>query len=425
MNIAIRQSRLLIITIAISFGTILFGQSNQIRGLDLLGNKDHIEFRFDIQQGFMIVELELENIVPLKMIFDTGAENTILFDKELTDALGIQYEREIFISGSDLDTVLRASISRNVALKLERCKPVTRDIIVIKNNNFLLRQKLGIEVNGILGGSFFSNLIVKVDNKKRKIHFYRPDAFKEDLSEYDELDLLIVANKPYLVSEVATASIKPINVKLLLDTGAALPFLLHTNTDTSLVLPDRTMLGTVGYGLSGPIRGVVGKSDFLKFGNYSYENIITSFQDIYFSTNAGKDLVRNGILGNLLLRRFTYYIDYTKEKLYIKGGKKYNKEFDYDKSGLSILAFGPELNQFMISLVISGSPAEEAGLLPGDIIMKINSRRTSGLSLQSITSLMSMKEGKKIKMVVKRDEKTVKRQFVLRDWYMPTSEFGI
>ncbi len=397
----------------------------QIRGIDLLGNKDHIEFRYDFEQGFMIVELQMQNIIPLRMIFDTGAENTILFDRELTDALGYNYEREIFISGSDLDTVLEASITRNVSLKLERCKPVKRDIIVIKNNNLMLRERLGIDVNGILGGSFFSNLIVKVDNRKRKIHFYRPSTFKEDLEEYDELDLIISSNKPYLISEVATASIRPIQLKLLLDTGAALPFLLHTNTDTSLVLPERTMLGTIGYGLSGPIRGVLGKSDFLKFGNYSYENIITSFQDIFFSNNGGRDLVRNGILGNLLLRRFTFYIDYTKEKLYIKGGKKYNKEFDYDKSGLSIMAFGPELKQFMISMVIQGSPGEEAGLMPGDVIIKVNGRRASGLSLQSITSLMSVKEGKRIKMVIRREGKTMKKQFELRDWYMPTGEFGI
>ncbi len=396
----------------------------QIPGIDLLGKKDHREFKYDLQQGFMVVEVLMEGVIPLKMIFDTGAENTILFDRELADAVGATYEREILITGSDLDTVITANISRKIELKLERCKEVTRDIIVIKNNNFLLREKLGIEVNGIIGGSFFPNTIVRVENKKKKIHIYRPATFDEDLKDYDKIPIEVISNKPYLNCIVATASITPINVKLLLDTGASLPFLLHTNTDTNLVLPQRIMLGTVGFGLSGPIRGVIGKSDFLRFGDYSYENIITSFQDIYFSNNRGTGLIRNGILGNLLLRRFDYYINYTKEELYLKGGKKYNKEFDYDKSGMSVVSFGPNLNQFMIASVIQGSPAASAEIMPGDLVYRINGRSAQGISLESIATLLSQKEGRKIKLVLDRNGKLVKKQFRLQDWYAPTGQFG-
>ena len=417
-------SKLLLAGLAIILCSYITPIQAQIPGIDLLGQKDHREFRYDLQQGFMVVDVLMEGVIPLKMIFDTGAENTILFDRELADAVGATYEREILITGSDLDTVITANISRNVDLKLERCKKVSRDIIVIKNNNFLLREKLGIEVNGILGGSFFPNTIIRVENKKKKIHIYRPSTFDEDLKDYEKIPIEVISNKPYLNCTVATASITPINVKLLLDTGASLPFLLHTNTDTNLVLPQRTMLGTVGFGLSGAIRGVIGKSDFLRFGDYSYENIITSFQDIYFSNNRGTGLIRNGILGNLLLRRFDYYINYTKEELYLKGGKKYNKEFDYDKSGMSVVSFGPSLNQFMIASVIDGSPAAAAEIMPGDLVYRINGRSADGISLESIASLLSQKQGRKIKIVLDRNGKLVKKQFKLQDWYAPTGQFG-
>ena len=416
--------KLLLVGLAIVLCSFMTPLEAQIPGIDLLGKKDHREFKYDLQQGFMVVEVLMEGVIPLKMIFDTGAENTILFDRELADAVGATYEREILITGSDLDTVITANISRKIELKLERCKEVTRDIIIIKNNNFLLREKLGIEVNGILGGSFFPNTIIRVETKKKKIHIYRPSAFDEDLKDYDKIPIEVIANKPYLNCTVATASITPIKVKLLLDTGASLPFLLHTNTDTNLVLPQRTMLGTVGFGLSGPIRGVIGKSDFLRFGDYSYENIITSFQDIYFANNRGTGLIRNGILGNLLLRRFDYYINYTKEELYLKGGKKYNNEFDYDKSGMSVVSFGPSLNQFMIASVIEGSPAAAADIEPGDLVYRINGRSAQGISLESIASLLSQKEGRKIKIVLDRNGKLVKKQFRLQDWYAPTGQFG-
>ena len=234
--------KLLLAGLAIMLCSYMTPIKAQVAGIDLLGQKNHREFKYELQQGFMVVEVIMEGVIPLKMIFDTGAENTILFDRELADAVGVTYEREILITGSDLDTVITANISRKVDFKLDRCKKVTRDIIVIKNNNFLLREKLGIEVNGIIGGSFFPNTIIRVENKKKRIHIYRPSTFDEDLKDYDRIPLEVIANKPYLNCTVATASITPINVKLLLDTGASLPFLLHTNTDTNLVLPERTML---------------------------------------------------------------------------------------------------------------------------------------------------------------------------------------
>lgn len=398
--------------------------SCQIIGLDLMQDKDEIRIPFDMEQGFIIVDVTLDGIVPLRMIFDTGAENTILFDKELADLVNLDYERSISITGSDLDSVIEASITRNVKMKLTSCSQVERDIIVLERNNFLLREKLGFEVNGIVGGSFFANLIVKINYNKKRIHFYRPSKFDEDLSKYNKLKLDIISNKPYLSADIATASLNTVKAKLLIDTGAALPFLLHANTDTNIVIPDRTMLGTVGFGLSGPVRGFLGKTDYLTFGEYTFENIITSYQDIFSYDKNSSVLKRNGIIGNILLKRFDIVIDYTKEYIYLKAKRKYDREFAYDKSGINVLAFGPELNQFMISSVINGSPSAEAGLKPGDVIIKVNGRVSRNLSLQGITNLMSDKSGKKIRFVIMREEEQLKKEFRLQDWYLPTGSFG-
>lgn len=402
-----------------------FISRGQIVGIDLLGDKDEVKIPFEIEQGFIIVDVQLEDIIPLRMIFDTGAENTILFDKELAQLVNLDAERSITISGSDLDSVIHAFISRNVEMKMKGCASVTRDIIVLEENDFLLREKLGFEVNGIIGGSFFSNLIIKIDYNRKRLHFYRSTTFDENLSKYTSFDLEIISNKPYMKAEVNTASLNTVKATLLVDTGAALPFLLHANTDTNIVIPERTMLGTVGYGLSGPVRGFLGKTDYLNFGNFTYENIITSFQDIYLYQEGSAVLRRNGILGNTLLKRFSIIIDYPKEKLYLRGTRKYNKEFEYDKSGMNVLAFGQDLNQFLVSSIINGSPSAEAGIKPGDVIVKINGRYNKNVSLQYITGLMSQKEGKKIRLEIRRGETILKKEFLLKDWYTPTGVFGI
>ena len=78
----------------------------------------------------------------------------------------------------------------------------------------------------------------------------------------------------------------------------------------------------------------------------------------------------------------------------------------------------------MIASVIEGSPAAAADIEPGDLVYRINGRSAQGISLESIASLLSQKEGRKIKIVLDRNGKLVKKQFRLQDWYAPTGQFG-
>lgn len=193
----------------------------QVRGLDLLDEKGQAEVSFEIEQGFIIVKMWLNGIIPLRMIFDTGAENTILFDKEITQILGIEFERQIPIIGSDLDSVLIANIARNVRARLDGCSSVLRDLIVLEDNSLLLNEKLGTEINGILGGSFFSNLIVQIDYRKNKIYLNHPQNFKPP-SSYKTYDLEIVSNKPYVQGDVNISGEKPLHRERSLFGGTCL-----------------------------------------------------------------------------------------------------------------------------------------------------------------------------------------------------------
>ena len=252
--------------------------NSQIIGLDLLDRNGKAEIPFKIEQGFIIVEVWLNGIIPLKMIFDTGAENTILFDKEIAQILGIEFERQIPIIGSDLDSVLIANISRNVVTRLVGCNTVMRDIIVLQDNTLLLKEKLGTEINGIIGGSYFSNLVMEINYKKNRIYFTHPNQFNPPKKSYHKFDLNVISNKPYVVGNISISGEQKKSVNLLVDTGASLPFLIHTNTDSTLLLPERVMVGNVGFGLSGAIYGYRGKSNSFELGELKFNQIVTSFQ---------------------------------------------------------------------------------------------------------------------------------------------------
>lgn len=395
--------------------------SSQIIGLDLLDRNGKAEVPFSLEQGFIIVEVWLNGIIPLKMIFDTGAENTILFDKEIAQILGIEFERQIPIIGSDLDSVLIANISRNVVTRLVGCNTVMRDIIVLQDNTLLLKEKLGTEINGIIGGSYFANLVMEINYKKNKIYFTHPNQFKPPSKNYHKFKLNVVSNKPYVKGSISISGEQKKMVNLLVDTGASLPFLIHTNTDSTLVLPERVMVGNVGFGLSGAIYGYRGKSNLFELGDLRFNQIVTSFQDLLFDEIADNfELIRNGIIGNTLLSRFNMIIDYTNEYLYLKPGKKYNEDFSFDKSGITIFAVGPQLNQYYVVAVIKDSPADLAGVRPGDLITKVGRKKAKRFTLSRITDKFTKKEGKKIKLTLKRGTQEFAITFQLKEWFNVT-----
>jgi len=403
-------------------GLVSTDLSSQIIGIDLLDQGEKTEIPFEMEQGFIIVQLWLNGIIPVRMIFDTGAENTILFDKEVAQILGIKFDREISIVGSDLDSVLQAYISRNVSTTLNGCQSVKRDLIILQDNNLFLKERLGTEINGILGGSYFPNLVVSIDYKKQIITLEHPSTFDPPTRKYEAYDINIISNKPYLPVTVSiTGEIASI-LNLLVDTGASLPFLVHANTDTSLHIPDQVMVGSVGYGLSGAVLGYRGKTRQLSMGKLYFNEIVTSFQDLDMQGLNDIEVIRNGILGNTLLSRFTVIIDYTKSKLYLKPNRKYNKGFDFDKSGMTLLAIGSDLDQYFVAAIIHNSPADLAGIQPGDTIIKMGRRKSKSLTLERITKKLSRKEGKKIKLVIRRGDETFKKSFRLKEFYQDKSK---
>jgi len=244
------NSRLRHVLYILCFVFVLPKANTQVIGIDLLGSKEKVTVPFSYEQGFIIVKFWLNGIIPLRMILDTGAQNTILFDKEIAQILGIDFEREITIMGSDLDSVLQANIARRVQTTLDGCKPVFRDIIVLQENTLLLSEKLGTEINGIIGGGFFANLVMQIDYNKGQVTFQHPKHFEppkvsdkkwwqfwRSREQYHKYPLLVTNHKPYLKANVSVTRESSRLLNLLLDTGASLPFLVHANTDTSIQLP--------------------------------------------------------------------------------------------------------------------------------------------------------------------------------------------
>lgn len=387
-----------------------------IPGLDLIqeGEKN-IEIPFQYIANFILIKVELQGF-PLTFVFDTGANHTIIFEKKLTDYLGVNYEKPIMLKGSDISAEVVAYIARKVNLKTLNNNPVKRDILILEDNFLNLTEMTGIRIDGIIGGSFFRNLIVEIDHKKNKLVLWHPERFDKKLKNYTKAPLEIIGNKPYLICKTTKPNNEEYELKLLLDSGAALSYLINTNEKNIMTPPKNAAPGNLGKGIGGFISGYKGQMKSLTVGEYEFNNILTHFQELDENLDPETYNNREGLIGNILLERFNIIIDYMNKKIYLKPIKNLKKEFRYNLSGMELISFGHKLQDFVVFEVIKGSPAEEAGMQEGDIIQKIGFSPASRYTLYNIESMFSKKPGKTIKLKILREEEVLEKRIVLKDY---------
>lgn len=389
--------------------------SAQNLNFDILQGEKKKVIDFHYTHNFIVIEAQFNQQIPVNFIYDTGAEHTLLFNREITDLLGLEYDRKIKVIGSDLSTDLYAYVSPAIPIGIDNIDPRVMDVVVLEEDFFHIDELTGQNIGGLIGSSFFRNYVVKFDYKRQELIIYHPKYFNKPGKKYKEFDIQIKAGKPYITTDCILQDGTTIEATLLIDTGAGLPLLLHNNSSEMMILPPDIIEGKLGMGLGGYVKGYLGRIKLFTLGEYKFENIITSFQNLDSSYISNPINFRNGLIGNQILSRFEMIIDYNNQKLYLKPIKKYNKSFKVDRSGLVIFAYGPRLNQYIVQDVLTNSPAEEMGIKKGDVIKKINGVPTAVLGLHHVSSRFYKKSGKTIKLNITRKGQKLKKSLILRD----------
>ncbi len=125
-------------------------------------------------------------------------------------------------------------------------------------------------------------------------------------------------------------------------------------------------------------------------------------ENYYFIDDVDTEALRDAALWGMFYALDNYSEYYTKDDF-----NAFISEMENEKVGLGIYINFLKDGNIVIDKVLEGSPAEKAGLKDLDVILKINGKEISKLTYIEANKLLSGKEGAKVKLTVKRDNKYI------------------
>jgi len=348
----------------------------------------------------------------MQLVLDSGVGSTIITELTAADTIPMTAARKIMVGGLGNGIPIEAYFSRENKIDIENPADSTdgisgdnMSVYLLTTDQFQLSRQLGIRINGLFGSDLFVGFVMAIDPVRQRISFFEREKFnfKRKTRFYSRIPLTIREGKAYIDVKILQENNSVVTVKLLIDTGASLSFWIAPVADTSIIVPSQTVRSFLGQGLSGPISGVNGRVKEASFGRFAFKNPLVSFPDSTSVSALTLNASRHGSMGNDILRRFSVIFDFEGSSVYLKPNKFFRTPFSYNRSGMDVEKEDPGIPVFTIFNVITGSPADKAGLKPGDIIEFINFQPAFSLRLDDITNILYGNSGNLVVLDINRD----------------------
>lgn len=303
------------------------------------------------------------NGVATKILLDSGAGMTVV-SQAMANQIGLETAGSLPAQGVSGTTT--ASIAEGIDLELGAIRLDDLRVAVIDLANVEKMMTRGLPV--ILGKEVFHRFVVDIDYPNDRIAFHEPAGFRYD-GPGQALDL-VSDDGGHKAVMVRIEDREPALVKIDTGAGDALS-LFAAYTDAENLLEGRAPISDALSGGVGGTNRTLSRTATLRslqIAGYTLENVPASFHEATGSFDT--ELVA-GNMGAGILSRFRCVFDYSTNRLILEPGRDWQRAFDRDRLGISILA---TIHGVEVIHVASGSPAAAAGWKAGDRVASINGK---------------------------------------------------
>jgi len=379
-----------------------FVYANNESGFRFTTTRSSVRVPIRTVHNLIILPLKINNGPTLNFVLDTGVNKTILTEPLIMQTLGLEGDRFVYILGLGSEGIVEAMLVKNTSIQIaDKIEGKNLDLLVIPEDILKLSEVFGFPVHGIIGYDLLKEFPVLINYMNDYVRIYRDSDYRVRRRSH-VIPFELINNKPYIDATISGSGDTTVTLPLLLDLGAS--HSLYLNRVYDFITEGETVLSYLGMGISGDMLGEEGRLNKLKLGeNITIKNTIVAFPDPDQMWIEQLDIQWDGLIGGSILSRFHITIDYPSEKLILRKNSKFNRPFNSNLSGLDLIAEGRNYRRFIVNFVRPNSPADEAGVMPGDRILSINNKNAYEITLQDVFNKLSASPGTSIRLSVSRE----------------------
>lgn len=362
---------------------------------------------FEVKNNHVIIPISIAGS-ELDVILDTGmpSEGLMLFGTREVEELGLDYGpvKALVKGAGGEEKPHEARVASGVTIDIEDLR--------LRNATTIVAPPLDHFVNyhdGVIGASLFNNFVVDINYDRGLIELLDPETYTPP-EDAVALPLTFENNTPYTKVTVTTADGRKVPLTVVVDLGASHGISLNVDRTDEIDVPAKAVHTVIGRGVSGEVRGQVGRLRGLELGGIALSDVVATFPSGDHQICGGAES-SSGNLGDGVLKRFNVTFDYAHERMLLLPNEQFGEPFEWNMSGMQL---GPGDGAApRIESIIAGSPAERAGLAVGDVVTHVNGRAVSNEDIIELREQMKQ-EGEVLMIAARRGGKPIEVKLKLR-----------
>jgi len=262
-----------------------------------------------------------------------------------------------------------------------------------------------LPIHGILGADFFCENVITLDLDQEELIFFNPKSFK-----YSGIGKKIPLRSS-LDGYSMVFQLNGVEVNLEISTSLGDSILLTEKSSAARAIQERrrASVDAVSTGIQFGVPEKIIRLNSIKISDYDLPMSFVHIAD--FPETSPLSRLDRGWIGCNALKRFTIVFDFPKSNLYLKPSGKLETPDVYNASGMFVIKSG---NKIYVQQVIKGSPAERAGIQPGDIVLQINQIPAENMVYDRIYDNLTLTRSRTLPMKIQRGEEEISVELTAR-----------
>jgi len=361
-----------------------------------LGGALSVTVPFRYAGDHIYVDIKINGRGPFPAVLDSGG--LYAATPALARRVGLTAQGAIAGSGNGAQTV---------DVGLARAETVTLGSLTLRRPLFYVIAVPLLRDRPIIGYELFKRFVTRIDYDKNQLTFTPPDRFT-----YQGRGVSVPFRFNDRTPEVS-GTVDGVPGTFTIDTGAGRSVRLNRPFVKAHGLTARykpRFQTIIGYGVNGPEQGGVVRLGRITLGGVEVGSIpATLALDI---AGGGADKAVAGNVGEGILHRFNLIFDYSRMRIIFERNSHYGDRDTEYRTGMTINPNAPEA---LVSDVVPGGPAAQAGIHVGDVIEALNSHVLLNDAFSPQFSLFRQPAGTRLHLQVRSGHSIHTVTLVLRD----------